>query len=61
MRRVREDTHGSFIEISWIERAVFLSSTFETDFPQDFFVNDLVDRDNAPDTYIRLQKLHNCI
>lgn len=62
MRRVREDTHGAFIELSWIVRGVFLSPAFEeADYPRDFFVNDLLDKDCGPDLYLRLRALQNCV
>lgn len=61
MRRVREDLEGAFIETDWIIRCVFLSPTFENDFPYDFFVNDLVDEGNSSDIYLRLNQLSNCI
>ena len=57
MQRVREDLRGAFIELDWIVRGVF--PTFEDDFPRDFFVNDLVDKDNSPDIYLRLKNIQN--
>lgn len=62
MRRVREDTLGTYIDVSWIVRSVFLSQVYDYDDREtgDFFVNDLLDWDSdSADVYLRLRALSN--
>jgi hypothetical protein len=55
LRRVREERYG-FIELSWIVRSIFLSSTFDR--AGEFFICNLVDSEESPsDVYLRLREL----
>lgn len=57
MRRVCDSTQSSIIQTDWIVRSIHVASTFDFENDNQFFVNDLVDSDNASDVYLRLLNL----
>lgn len=59
MRRLKEAKRSCFIRAAWIERSVLLSRDYEFNKEASFFANDLTDKDNASDIFLRLQKLDN--
>jgi hypothetical protein len=59
MRSVQEDTKSCFIKASWIERSVLLTRDYKFNNPSHFFVNDLIDKESASDTFLRLRLIQN--